>query len=306
VGAVGDRFGFSLVAGDFNCDGYEDLAIGVPNDTVSSEPLSGRVVIVPAKSDGTGLDATQATEWHQDATSIIGVAETSDGFGYSLAAGNFDNSSNGGNPCMDLAVGVPFESSTKTDQGAVNVIYGTSVGLSATNNQLFSLGDAGLPAAGDVESEFGRSLAVGRYNNDAYDELVVGNPGEESKAGDTNDPGKTAGFVAVLPGSASRLTTTGHAYWSQGTNGDAVPGNEEQGDMFGFAVGGGTNRQLVIGVPGEDLNGPIYETGYMNVITTGTGSSLSIQAGSSYTHGNFGDTSGEKDNFGLTLTRARP
>jgi hypothetical protein len=64
--------------------------------------------------------------------SVEDVAEASDGFGGSLAAGDFN-----GDGRDDLAVSVPFEALNDVfgvipGAGAVNAIYGASTGLSAT------------------------------------------------------------------------------------------------------------------------------------------------------------------------------
>ena len=57
--------------------------------------------------------------WSQGGEGVAGAPEAGDQFGYSLAAGNFGNSSH-----ADLAIGVPFEDQAATNDGAVNVIYG--------------------------------------------------------------------------------------------------------------------------------------------------------------------------------------
>ena len=69
-----------------------------------------------------------------------GTPEAGDQFGYSLAAGNFGNSSQ-----ADLAIGVPFEDQAATNDGAVNVIYGAATGgLGAAGNEVWSQGSEGI------------------------------------------------------------------------------------------------------------------------------------------------------------------
>ena len=47
-----DRFGASLAAQDFNADGYDDLAIGVPGEDLGSITDSGAVQILYGSSSG--------------------------------------------------------------------------------------------------------------------------------------------------------------------------------------------------------------------------------------------------------------
>ena len=55
-GATGDRFGESWTAGDFNEDGYDDLAIGIPGDNLPGANDAGRVQVLFGSDDG--LSAT--------------------------------------------------------------------------------------------------------------------------------------------------------------------------------------------------------------------------------------------------------
>ena len=81
-----------------------------------------------------GLSATGDQWITQNTTGILDSAEADDSFGYVMAAGDFD-----GDGFEDLAVGVVAEDvGSLTAAGAVNVIYGTSAGLSATGNQYWT------------------------------------------------------------------------------------------------------------------------------------------------------------------------
>jgi hypothetical protein len=63
-------------------------------------------------------------------------AEDQEGFGYSLAAGDFDNDGR-----TDLAIEAITEiNESLFGPGALHVIYGRKAGLAATDNQLFYLG----------------------------------------------------------------------------------------------------------------------------------------------------------------------
>jgi hypothetical protein len=119
-----DWFGDSLTAGDFNGDGYDDLAIGVPNeDYPNTVPDSGGVNVLYGTPSGLDSDGSQF--WSQDSPGILGSAEAFDYFGYSLTAGDFN-----GDGHDDLAIGVPEESiGSIPDAGGVNVLYAcTTIG----------------------------------------------------------------------------------------------------------------------------------------------------------------------------------
>ena len=86
-----EQFGSALAAGDFDGDGIGDLAIGVPYEELLS---SGRwyvgegIVQVLYGAGWGGVQPKHAQIWHQDIDGILGGAEPSDFFGWSLASSN--------------------------------------------------------------------------------------------------------------------------------------------------------------------------------------------------------------------------
>jgi hypothetical protein len=83
---TGDSFGLSLAAGDFNDDGYMDLAIGVPYEDL--EPIEDAGSIRILNGSAVGLTAN-GEGWNQDSGGILGAAEEGDLFGLALAAGSW-------------------------------------------------------------------------------------------------------------------------------------------------------------------------------------------------------------------------
>jgi hypothetical protein len=84
----GDSFGSSLTSGDFNGDGRDDLAIGVPNESVGSIEGAGGVEVVYGSSSGLSATSPLADQfWTQDSADVNDVAETFDSFGRSVNVG---------------------------------------------------------------------------------------------------------------------------------------------------------------------------------------------------------------------------
>src|SRR2546428_5551135 len=79
---AGDFFGSSLGAGDFNNDGFADLAIGVPLEDVGAITHAGAVNVLYGSA--AGLQATSPDDqlWNQDSAKVRNTAEIGDQFGF--------------------------------------------------------------------------------------------------------------------------------------------------------------------------------------------------------------------------------
>ena len=95
----------------------------------------------------------------------------------------------------DLAIGVPGEGTgTLTSAGALNVLYGTPDGISASGDQLWEQGELVLEDGTEENDRFGWALSAGDFDGDGAADLAVGVPYED--IGNAED----GGAVHVLYG----------------------------------------------------------------------------------------------------------
>jgi hypothetical protein len=289
-----DHFGQAVAYGDFDGDGDDDLAVGVPWEDVGSIAEVGAVNLIYGTASG--LDDAGSHFWHQNTLGIADVAEIRDHFGSVLAAGDFD-----GDGYDDLAVGVSGEDVGSVESaGAVNVIYGSASGLTASGNQFWHQNSSGIADVAETYDYFGSALATGDFDGDGYDDLAVGVPRED--LGSIHD----AGVVNVIYGSASGLDDADNDIWHLDIPG--ITGSANAVDQFGAALAAGDfnfngdgRDDLAVGAPYEDV-GSILGAGAVHVIYGSTGGLAS--AGNQVWHQDMPGIVGgaeEFDNFGDAL-----
>jgi hypothetical protein len=253
---TGDQFGAAVSTGDFNDDGFTDLAIGVPTDDIKIADGAGRVNVLYGSASGLTADGNQL--WSEQLQGVGGEPRSGENFGGSLSSGDYN-----GDGFADLAIGSPGEVlGDATGAGAVFVFYGSVDGLQVTApvKQTWSqdvLGDDAM--AGDA---FGSAVASGDLNGDGFADVAVGAPGEKVESVDG------AGSAHVLYGSADGLQAAGAQLWTQDSAN--VEGKCETGDAFGSALAIGDfnhdgRADLSVGAPGEDLE-PVVDAGVVNVL----------------------------------------
>jgi hypothetical protein len=307
-----DNFGAAIVAGNFNGDQADDLAIGVPNEepTTGSASNTGEVDVLYGGAR-IGLRVTDAPAWEQDM--VPGHRETGDQFGRALAAGDFNGDSKD-----DLAVGSPSEDFERSNGaidehvGTINVIYGSAgAGLTQTTGVAVMVpelwhqdtvdGGSEIEETAEPDDRFGSALAAGDFDGDGDDDLAVGVPGES--VGTI----LRAGAVNVIYGSASEgLDASGDELFHQDRSG--IDEDAEKNDSFGLTLtawnfGKGDEDDLAVGVTSE--SGSVFLGGLVHAIYGDAGSGLTSSGSQLWSQDSEGvpDALESKDTFGSAFAR---
>ena len=359
------RVGSALATVDFNNDGFDDLAIGIPSaDRIG--PVSrcgldshcnqaGNVLVLPGSAAGlvtdlpvgtfplflspndetlpdpgahfgaalavqprgigteilvgvpvfgklTALNQGLAAEFTGSGTSSVQLEATLGAYlphdlsslsgegahvGTAVALGKFTGTG------LFAAIGAPNADPGTSDAGVVAIT--SSVGIS----DIF-LQQSDFPPAGNGSGDgFGTALAVGDFNGDGRDDLVIGAPFKDSG---TNNPADS-GRIYVANGSANNLVAT--SFYSQNSFAGETP---EAGDNFGyaFAVGdlnGDLVDDLIVGVPGEEAGAADNETGFVYTMfgVKNQVDALSTVNFDHFRQGDIGGTNAVGDRFGSVL-----
>ncbi len=222
-----DQHGFAVAAGDFNGDGYDDLAMGAPQEDGPAGANSGVVCV----NWGSEYGITHEGAIVYDADDMGGAASAGANLGFALASEDLD-----GDGFDDLIVGAPFETvNGAAGAGAVYVMTGSTLGLVPW----LRIDQSDLGGTAETGDWFGFSLDTGYLDDDAYPDLLMGAPGEDTARG-------TVWFLfgtSTGPyGSANHINPTYGGY-STGS-----------GDFYGYSVAagnfmGGAEDDIIVGAP---------------------------------------------------------
>ena len=219
--AFGTRVGS---AGDVNDDGYDDIFVGAPRyDNDQSD--EGVVFVWHGSDTGLGASGTPSNaDWTAESDQVDGML----GAYWDYWVCSIDSAGDvNGDGYDDIIIGANMYDNPSEQEGAAFLWYGSEDGLNE--------GVAGTPANADwmVESnQAGAHLgtevsSAGDFNNDGYDDVMVGAPYYDIVTPTINN----AGMVMIWYGS------------DQGLGPDATPidadwyaHSDQGGSMFGFVV----------------------------------------------------------------------
>jgi len=290
-----DQFGYAFAVGDFNGDGADDLATGMPlDDGPTDNPLadSGSVV-VRYSTVGDGLTTNPSQVYIRQAAPVD-PPDSGDGFGYALAACDVNHDGKD-----DLAIGIPGEDHLgRSNAGAVELHLGTSSGLATVAQVFFTESTDHVPGAVEEGDSFGTSLACGDFDHDTFDDLVVGVPDEDFETSPFDVDNDGAGMAVIIPGVGGGLDFARATAMHQGV--DGIAGDPQFSDFFGaeLAVGefnGDAFDDLAVGVPGED-----GMTGVVQIIF-GSAGGLAADGNVMWSQSDLGGSSESGDYFGSVL-----
>jgi hypothetical protein len=291
-----DRFGAALAGGDFDADGFADLAIGVPGE---DRELANRIVIRDHGAvnvlygSAAGLTTAGNQLWSQSNPDIVDSAEPGDQYGSALAWGDLDTVAG-----ADLVVGAPGEDrGVFEDAGGAFVIFGGSAGLAATDNT-----DASRPSGGDFifrdGLRSGTSITTGNFAGDEVDDIAFGQPGFDEPLADD------AGAVQIIVSRTFRSFSEGPRFHVSSISVQATPGAQlgtslAAGNLLDHPNAPGFD-ELAAGAPFDDQGGA-DAAGSVLLLFGGAGSVGGPTFGPILTEADAGGVPETGDHFGLSL-----
>ncbi len=217
----GDRFGVAVAAGDFDGDGFTDLAVGAADDEDNARTprrdQQGAVHIFPSY-DGRILGRAEEILFGDLPDGAGGITSHNDmRFGSALAAGDFD-----GDGLTDLAVQAQKPDPATSSDGSVSLYRGVPAAGGHTHGGLAELPSMvwAATADGDRSGRFGTFLSMGDVDGDGLDDLLASQHVHDRPAmgatGAVNDLGAAQLFLGRALGMtpASAMTPIASADWT--------------------------------------------------------------------------------------------
>ncbi|PIM66937.1 hypothetical protein CTU88_38575 [Streptomyces sp. JV178] len=266
----------SIVSGDFDGDGADELAVSGTRDIDDDEPSGVWLGYYAAGADGMTLTEDPASVPLDVASARAAGDLDKDGYDDLVTTGQGDSGA-----------------------GTIAVHYGGTGGIpGTTRSQLIDQDTTGVPGVNESGDAFGSGVSIGDVDGDGYPDAAVGAQLE------TVGTLQWAGAVWLLKGSASGLTGSGAQSFTQNTAG--VPGVAESSDRLGYAVrlqdlNGDGRADLTAAAPGEDVfDDNVHQADGADWVLRGSASGLTTSGAVSFSEKAFGLTYRGKS-FGSVL-----
>ncbi|MFD9440148.1 FG-GAP and VCBS repeat-containing protein [Streptomyces sp. NPDC060006] len=276
-----DFFGTDTAYGDFDGDGYDDVAVGAQGEDVGSDVDGGTVAVLwgsaaglqggttvadprPAKHDWFG-SVLEAADFDGDGKDDLALG-TYTSATVDIHRGGFTRAgATGGHYTVSVAVqsgdgwGIRFlQSGDANGDGVEDLIvngYETDTEDGYNANFWYPGSADGIQSPDYQKLPAGIITDVGDTDSDGYDDIVFGLAWDDEIAG-----AQLGGAALIGHGSASGPAQGDVQTIDQDTSG--VPGGGEPGDQFGSEldlgdVNGDGRLDLVVSSPGEDLAGVV-------------------------------------------------
>lgn len=227
----GSHFGAALGAGDVNGDGFADLIVGAPGQTVQGTANAGAAYLYEGS-------AWQVRDLHPIAQNQdISLIAAGDAFGAVVTSADFD-----GDGHADVIIGAPGrDSGGVADAGSITLFHGSRDWL----DEGLQLDQSSFDGRNEPADAFGAAMATGDFNGDGYADLAVAAPGKADRAG----------VVYVLAGSGQGLGR-GRSYSAAQAGGapstlGPLPGAEFGASLAAGDFNGDGFSDLAIAAPSE-------------------------------------------------------
>ena len=212
-----DGFGGILTTGDFDGNGFDDLAAAATGRDVQGLRNAGVAFIFWGSEDG--LTAVDVQKIHRGMPGLWGSPEENDRLGSALATGDFD-----GDGAAELAIGVDDATLLVEHEGLAYIVPGVLGGaLDMDATELLTQGILTGNAL-EIGAFFGSAVAAGDFDGDGVADLAV-----SARAADPDEVAN-AGLAWIVHGDPAGLEI-GTA--QEISHADVAPGTSQPDDNFG-------------------------------------------------------------------------